>query len=133
MEGGDFGIIAGYWFPTSRMSSFPNVFIVGEQGSLPSSFSRQWLFVIKFFCVWKHLQRFWLWDCIIIIAWLMWVNWTTMKLIALRSQHIWNMHNSLLNICTCLQNDSSNRKGELGSLERALEVCNFCWIFCLWF
>lgn len=104
---------------------FPNVFIVGEQGSFTSRFSRQWLFLSKFFCVWKHLQRFWLWDWIIII-WIMWVNWTTMKLIAVRSQYIWNIHSSLLNVCSCMQTDSSNRKGELKSFERELDVYNFC-------
>lgn len=109
------------------MSSFLNVFIVGEQESLPSSFFRQWLFLIKFFCVQKRLQTFWFWDyiIIIIIVWIMWVNWTTMKLIAVRNQHFWNMHSSLLNICTCLQNDSFSGKGEIGSLERGLEVCAF--------
>lgn len=105
------------------MSSFLNVFIVREQESLRGSFFRQWLFLIRFFCVQNHLQTFWLWDCIIIIiVWIMWVNWTTMKLIAVRSQHFWNMHSSFLNICTCLQNDSSSGKGEIRSLGRGLEV-----------
>lgn len=55
----------------------------------------------------------------------MWVNWTSMKLIAVRSQYIWNVHSSLLNACNCMQIDSSNRKGELKSFERGLEVLNF--------
>lgn len=76
---------------------FPNVFIVEEQGSFTSSFSRQWLFLSKFFCVWKHLQRFWLWDWIIIMR----LNWTAVKPIAVWSQGIWNTCSSLLNICNC--------------------------------
>lgn len=48
-----------------------------------------------------------------------------MKLIAVRSQYIWNVHSSLLNACNCMQIDSSNRKGELKSFERGLEVYNF--------
>lgn len=48
-----------------------------------------------------------------------------MKLIAVRSQYIWNMHSSLLNVCNCMQIDSSDRKGELKSFERGLEVYNF--------
>lgn len=109
---------------------FSNLFTVGEQGSFTSSFSRQWLFLSKFFSVWKRLQRFLLWDwmiiiIIIIIMWIIWVNWTTMKLIAVRSQYIWNMHSSLLNVCNCMQIDSSDRKGELKSFERGLEVYNF--------